>query len=60
MSSHENPQLPLGQDEMTDEQRHAATAVVLARVDDGTLTHAGAHEVLEMLGVLAPQPDVPW
>lgn len=51
MSNHENPQLSLLAD-TTPEQRHAATATVLARVDSGTLTHAGAREVLEMLGVV--------
>lgn len=41
-----------GIDPVTDEQRHAATAVVLARVDQGSLDRAGARELLEMLGVL--------
>lgn len=48
-----NPQLPIGHDEISDEQRQAATAVVLAQVDEGLLTRAGAREVLEMLGIVS-------
>lgn len=43
---------PAGIDPVTDSQRHAATAVVLARVDDGTLTREGAYETLSMLGLV--------
>lgn len=43
---------PAGIDHVTEAARHAATAVVLAKVDEGTLTRDGAREILEMLGIV--------